>query len=386
VKTGIQPRLLVEQVRGTAAWLWADPDAAEAARALDRVEEAEAERDAGGLAYTELLLAAHFATVATFVPTDVDARIRHHAWMAMDSEEAIARACEAVDRVSAWDARRVSARVVESARGTLSGHDGEWLSVRAGALGRAASLGFSELAARLEGAIEREVDREAEILREAVRGGAPAARVLSIATTVAHNMGDLSRVVEAWPKREELAGARARFARLGHEDREPPTAPADGHARGERVATPPAWRVLGAAGTVNKALTALENHRFLALRRPRALRASRALLLPIGPWFDAWGEDVARTLEHDDRAEVVAALLELHLSSPAQLGCLRALAGIHRATRGGLEVHVPDLPARIRKEALRGKVREAIDLPRERFEARLEKRWEAERPRLSRVA
>jgi hypothetical protein len=124
---------------------------------------------------------------------------------------------------------------------------------------------------------------------------------------------------------------------------------------------------------------ALENHRFLALRKPRALRRSRALLLPIGPWFDVWGETVCRSelLDDADRAEVVAALIELHLRSPAQQGCLRALAAIHRETRGGLGWYAAALPARVRREVGRGRLREAIDVPREHFEARVENRYRA---------
>jgi hypothetical protein len=134
-----------------------------------------------------------------------------------------------------------------------------------------------------------------------------------------------------------------------------------------------------AAGALNKELMALENHRFLALRKPRALRRSRALLLPVGPWFDAWGETVCRSelLDEADRAEVVAALVELHLRSPAQEGCLRALAAFHRETRGGLGWYDTALPARLRKEIGRGRIREAIDVSRERFEARIEARCRA---------
>jgi hypothetical protein len=122
---------------------------------------------------------------------------------------------------------------------------------------------------------------------------------------------------------------------------------------------------------------ALENHRFLALRKPRALRRGRDLLLPLGPWFDTWGETIARSalLDDGERAEVVAALIELHLTSPKQTGCLRALAGIHRATRGGLNWYVAALPARLRKEAARGRIREEIDVSPEHFEARFEKRF-----------
>ena len=139
---------------------------------------------------------------------------------------------------------------------------------------------------------------------------------------LAHNAGDLSRVVEQWPRHPAVEPHRARLMKLGHE-------------RGERFG--------GAflrAGTINKALTAIENHRFLALRAPRGLRRARALLLPIGPFFDDWGEAVARStlLEHEDRAAIVEALLETHLRGDDQQGCLRALAAIHEHAEAALLV------------------------------------------------
>ncbi|MBX3224102.1 MAG: hypothetical protein KF795_26540 [Labilithrix sp.] len=364
MKSGIAPELLVSQVKNTAAWLWADPRAAAATRALDDLAGAEAcQRGAEGTAYLALLLAAHFATVATFVPTDVDARIRHHAWQAMTTSAEVAAACDVVDAVAAWDVHAVSSRVfVSPAHGPLSGHDGEWLAVRAGALGRAAVLGASDVVERLAGQLDAEVDREEAILREVLAKDATAP-VLTVATIVAHNLGDLSRVVAEWPKNDVLASLRDRWVRLAHPDA------AAGRA------------LFVTAGRINKALVAHENHRFLPLRKPRALRGGRELLLPIGPWFDAWGETVAKSelLDGGDRAEVLAALLELHGRDPAQEGCLRAIAGLHRATRGGIEAFVPDLPARMRKDALRGKVRDVLDVTVEHFAARLDRRYRAER-------
>ncbi|MBX3186212.1 MAG: hypothetical protein KF819_04320 [Labilithrix sp.] len=353
MKAGIAPELLLSQVKNTASWLWADARVAPVIEALE----------GGGFAS---LLAAHFATVATFVPTDVDARIRHHVWAAMESGEEIAAACDVVDRAASWDARWVSERAEPDGDGCVSGHDGEWLGVRAGALGRAASLGANDVVERLIAQLDGELAREEALFVSAFEGGAPARRVLALATILAHNLGDLSRVVEAWPGRDEVASLRARYARLGHPD---------GLAR---------RRPFVAAGILNKAIMSLENHRFLALRKARALRASRALLLPIGPWFDAWGEIVAThdALSERDRADVVTALLELHASSPDQQGCLRALAGMHRATRGGLELYVASLPARLRKDALRGRVRDALDVTVSHFEARIDRRYRAERDRL----
>ena len=357
MKPGILNSVLVEQVRNTAAWLWSDPGCGSLTAIFDAAVDEPLEVP-GSLERTlRLRLAAHYATVATFVPTDVDAHIRHHMWMLVADAETFARAAAFVDEAVARDARLVSARVTAG----LSGHDGEWLSVRAGALGRALVLGLADAAAALAAEIDAELDREQRVFAEAVESGAPATTTLALATTIAHNLGDLSRVVDAWPKAARAGDYYARYTRLGH---------ADGRRQcGEFLI----------AGALNKELMAHENHRFLALRKPRALRRSRALLLPVGPWFDTWGETVCRSelLDDADRAEVVAALVELHLRSPTQDGCLRALAAFHRDTRGGLGWYGDALPARLRKEIGRGRIREAIDVSRERFEARLEGRCSA---------
>lgn len=359
VKSGIGAKLLESQVKNTCAWLWDEPRAAEVTRIIDRASASDVK---GGPEYLRLLLAAHYATVATFVPTDVDARIRHHAWTELTSGEQLTQALDIVDQAASWDPRLVSERVVDGPHGPLCGHQGEWFSVRAGALGRALVLGEEAIADRVMADIDRELTRERTIFQDALTARAPASRVLAIATVIAHNLGDLSRVVDQWPGGDKVASVKSRYVRLGHAD----------------ATSPDKTFVL--AGTLNKALMALENHRFLALRKARGLRNARALLLPIGPWFDAWGATLA-TSEHmtdRERIEVIAALLEIHLSSPEQLGCLRALAGVHRATRGGLELYVPDLPARIRKEALRGKVREALDVTLEHFDARMDRRLRSE--------
>jgi hypothetical protein len=219
-------------------------------------------------------------------------------------------------------------------------------------------LGLSDEVAALTECIDAELDREERLFADAVASGAPAGTTLGLATILAHNLGDLSRVVDAWPNTPGSEELRVRYSRLAH---------VDGPRRSASFVL---------AGTLNKELMAVENHRFLALRKPRALRRSRDLLLPLGPWFDMWGETIARSalLNDAERAEVVAALIELHLSSQQQDGCLRALAGIHRGTRGGLTSYLPALAARLRKEALRGRIREAIDIDAEHFKARMEKR------------
>jgi hypothetical protein len=308
-----------------------------------------------------LLLAAHFVTVATFVPTDVDTRIRHHLWWLLDTEEQLLAGLAHVDEAASWDPARVSARLVEAkGLGAVCGHQGEWFSVWAGALGRALALGADRARDHAIGRIEDELLREAKIFDAVLHAGDPL-DVLRISTVLAHNLGDLSRVVEAWPKTlPDPDGLRDRFMRLGHEHVE--------RYGGSFVL----------AGAINTPIMAPENDRFLALRPARPLRKARALLLPIGPFFDDWGELIGRTplLDEDERVEVVAALIETHLQRPTQVGCMRALAGFDRTFHGGLLAIEDALPARERKLVRGGPIREQLGVDRTRFEARMAKRLE----------
>lgn len=378
MKHGIAPRALAAQVVNTASWALrlgtpaGSSIAAHTVRDAERIDGVWRERPRD-LDYLRLLLSAHFLTVATFCPTDVDARIRHHVWAEMEDPEELARAVDIVDEIAGLDPRWVSARVVtdgaaEAPRDkTFSGHDGEWFSVRAGALGQALALGApaAGVAARLEAAIEDELAREAAAFEARLASG-EMVETLSLATILAHNVGDLSRVVEAWPKSQLAANAGAievqrRYTRLGHE--------------------PDRTRYKGlfyVAGAINKSVMAIENHRFLALREARILRSARDLLLPIGPFFYEWGKHVARALETEkQRAEVLAALVETHLSRKEQQGCLRAIAGLAEGNVGKWDDVIACMPARLRKIATTGDVQAAIKTPERAFVGRLENRYRA---------
>jgi hypothetical protein len=371
VKHGIAPLVLASQVAATAGWaLEGGPGGAATTVAATTIRDAARvqkvwETEPANLDYLRLLLSAHYLTVGTFCPTDVDARIRHHVWLEIEDAERLTRAIDEVDAIAALDPRFVSMRVLtdgelggERAK-TLSGHDGEWFSVRAGALGRALAMGDAAKGAadHLEAAIEAELAREAAMFESRASAG-DVVGTLSAATILAHNVGDLSRVVEAWPKRSHVEALRPRYARLGHEP--------------DRTRFGGSFYV---AGFINKSVMAIENHRFLALRSPRALRRARELLLPIGPFLYAWGTTVARALDEEERAEVLAALLETHLSGVEQHGVLRAVAGIAEASMGPWAKLVSHLPARLRKVATTGPVQTAIRTPERAFLARLDNRY-----------
>lgn len=371
MKHGVAPTILASQVTATAAWALegdaavARTFAAQTIRDAARVETAW-KAEPAGLDYLRLCLSAHYLTVGTFCPTDVDARIRHHLWAATEDPERLARAVDEVDAIAALDPRLVSARVLSQGAAdadrshTYSGHDGEWFSVRAGALGRALALGEPARATRdrLEAAIEAELEREATMFQAEVRAG-DMIRVLSAATILAHNTGDLSRVVDQWPKTTNDDGLRKRYTRLGHE--------------ADRARFGGAFFM---AGAINKSLMAIENHRFFALREAKALRVSRDLLLPIGPFFYDWGMKVARAIDDEqDRASVVDALLETHLSRVEQQGVLRAIAGMVEAGVGSWDKLCAYLPARLRKVATVGAVPAAIKTSEKAFLARIENRY-----------
>lgn len=329
---GISPVLLLEQVKNTAAWALDAtesgqvPSAAILSRATSVAENWRAQREP--LAYLRFLLAAHYTTVATFVPTDVDTRIREHVWSEMPREQ-LPEAVSIVEDVATWDIRPVSRRYIDIDGVLLSGHRGEWFSVMAGALGRALALDHQETVQRTSAWIDAELARQASQLALAFASG-DAQMLLSACTAVAHNLGDLSRVVDTWKPKFQRCELGAKYHRLGFQHE---SAHADVFLR---------------ATEINKDRMALENHRFLTLRIPRALRRAHALLLPIGPYFFAWGKVVGATplMDDDERAEVLSALLLMHARRTEERGCLRALAGMNQTVSGGIVKLAKRLPAK----------------------------------------
>jgi hypothetical protein len=340
---GIAPTLLVEQVTKTAPWAFAI-ERLPSLPILKRAPEIEKAWRAGsaGEDYFATLLAAHYTTVATFCPTDVDVRIRQHVWRDLQGAR-LAAAVARVEEVTHWPVPPVSARHVVVDDDVLAGHQGEWFSVMAGALGRALAISDKAIVERTTAWIESELGREAKIVTRARKRGT-IQDLLCVVTTVAHNLGDLSRVVDTWSAAHASSDLGRRYQRLGHED---------------------ASRFDGAfvfAGELNKQLMALENHRFLPLREPKALRREREFLLPFGPYLFEWGKLIGSTklLDDAERADILLALVRVHEFRNDERGCLRAIAGIHSVTEGGVERLAKLWPADLRSRLLRGGVQEAL--------------------------
>jgi hypothetical protein len=368
-RKGIAPRLLIEQVRNTAPYVFTEQDSDLAAGHLQTIREsaarlrAEPEAELDPLEYFRLCLAAHWTTVATFVPTDVDVHIRFKLWnpaLPIETLVAMAELVLSTRGVQGWDSRVLSRRFVTSPRSgrVISGHDGEWFSVAAAAYGALRSR-EADTAARLAAAILEEVWKQAEVYEE-IRETGDGLEVLRCATLIAHNLGDLNRVIEQWnlPSEDPL---REAVYQVGHEE--------EGRLRRGALAQAGQASSLSQALMINKRQAAVENHRHFALRGPRCLRRSPKLLLGIGPFFDDWGRLVARELSPEGVGEVAHALIAGWEKLPGTIGYPRALAGMIEAFPGGLNELCHYLPARQARAIKSGALRQLSSVPRSRFEA-----------------
>jgi len=338
--------------------------------------EGGTENDSDLWDYFQLCLASHFATVGTFVPTDVDLSIRQKLWSHVHQEQAFDPMWKAVQDFHGWDESPVSRRwVTVSGFGSgsgkkLSGHQGEWFSIAMGAYGCALKVAPERLA-EIREAIETQV-REHEValteLRDELLSEPDAEktkRYLAGVAAVAHNLGDLDRMFEAW-KIADTDVLKRRVFRSGHED-----------ARQCRS-------IFLEAGQVYQALLATENHRHFALREPKGLRKASEFLLDFGPFLDEWGGRLVKGFEAGvltelDLREIIEALVlgwkKLNAKSIyASQGYARALYGIGSGLGGAsgfakgrdeLENLVPPV---IRKELKEGGLRTLFTVSRSQFE------------------
>ena len=364
---GISPELLVSQVRNTAPYVFDDPASApeiiaSAPAGFVREHDREKPSSLSHFEYFRLCLSAHYLTCATPVPTDVDNQIRKKLW---PSGLPVATALEMGQLVLEshdWDFTALTGRASFGAAGTewerapLHGHYGEWFTVATGAyaaLGHYRAQDAKKLRGALLEAIARETERHSEIFGSLWRAKDGRGALLASAS-IAHNFGDLDRVVDMWdvPVADPL---RLRFYKL--------TASAFGAERELRYKGR-----LWTAGELYKSVIdgssmALENHRHFALRKPRALRSRPELRIPLGPFFDDWGTRVAAMLEGDDLLETVDALVHGTERLPNTIAYARALHAIGQAK--------PEL--RERFETLRKKsprLRTVLATPRDELEAR----------------
>ncbi len=334
-----------------------EPEASEGAPLQDWLAPSEVPTPEQRTDYFALCLAAHFASAASFVPTDVDTKIRRALWREAVGTPELARMRALALGLSAWDVSAVSARQVQTPEGVVSGHDGERLSVLCGGLIASLRAQESEGAAELEAAIEDELAREARAFAELERARGSELDLVRLAGVLTHNAGDVMQGLAGAGKASLLVERFGDLARTG---------------------VSRYGGAFGRAAALYRALLASEGHRNYPLRGPRALRRVPELLLPIAPLLDDWGERIARVRELTarERAEIVEALALGCTKLPGQQGYYRALAGYARASARGLEApEIAEHVAASTRRLLRASdLRQKIAVPRASFESQLAKR------------
>ncbi|MBI3297151.1 MAG: hypothetical protein HYZ75_03240 [Elusimicrobia bacterium] len=351
---GIAPPLLLSQVENTAPFLFAEEGGPPYARVLRAWKAAAPDPEPALLPYFELCMAAHWATAGAYVPTNVDSAIRLKLWNEACPEGTLEAMADVVLDSASWDYVPFTARRAALPDGSvLATHEGTWFSVAAGAYAAMRSRD-PERAGRLSDAVAAEVRREARGLAALLEAG-DGLGFLKAAALVCHNLGDLDRVVDMWELPEDDPLRRRVYA-----------AGLPGSAEHHPL--------FARAAEVNSARLAPENHRHLALRAARCLRRRREFLLPVGPFFDDWGAflgDRPRSgLSGPELGEVVCALLDGMSRGVSGEGYPRALAGILDTVPGGFGDLSKCMPSSAARALMSGALRQAISLPRARFEAR----------------
>ncbi|HLX62983.1 MAG TPA: hypothetical protein VKX17_17060 [Planctomycetota bacterium] len=335
------------------------------------------------LDYFALCLACHHGTVATFIPTDVDSKIRGVLWQAREEPAQYRRMLDLTLHAMKWDVSKISTRATQlSGVGPVSGHNGEMLGVLGGALGCFVKHDDAECAEKAAAAIDAEFAREAHEFRHVLEMKDREIDLLRLSSSLTHNCGDMDQGISFWSQHEKYAPYRVRFGRLAHENTGPVVQPSWLHVQAGRLHhenSAPYGGTFQIAAHLYKRILSSEGHRHYPLREVRALRSSPDFLLPLGPFFDEWGEIVGAhpALKIEERAEVLAALLSGCKKIANQLGYFRAVSGMARALGGNLDAASKRMPAALRLELKDAEVKRHIALKQISFESSMRKKAQA---------
>lgn len=259
-----------------------------------------------------------------------------------------------------WDYTQVTNRKSfnPSRNQVMSTHEGTWLSVAIGAYCALIKNKRIALASEVADVIMAEIEKEENLLLE-LREKRDHINFLRSSALMAHNFGDLDRVIDQWQMSDDDS-FKKRIYKLGHRLNE-------NHSP-----------ILYFTGLVNKEFLSVENHRHMSLRQPKCLRNSQRYLVPVGPFMDEWGSILgnAKELTMPDKAEIIAALFDGYNRQNQAFGYVRAFRGlIHELSDGllSMEEHLPfDLVLEIKKS----KFYESAQIPKEEFEQKLSGRLE----------
>jgi hypothetical protein len=356
----IAPATLIAQVHNTAPFLELQPLAPDARRLIDLghapdgflrilanwqnilhpgLKHEEQLQD-----YFALCLACHHATVATFVPTDVDTKIRGIVWRESRDVDVLRPMMRLALASRAWTENGISIRAVRG----VSGHNGEQWSAIAGGLGLLLERGDKETADEALAAIEAEIDRETAVFEETAAERNAELDVLRLSMTLAHNRGDLTQGMGFWKRNAVTVPVMEHLSQRG------------------RFAL--AVRLYQHTGL------SAEGHRHYPLREVKVLRRSASTLLPLCPFLDEWGAVVGRL---EESHEVLAALITGCQKVQGQQGYYRAIAGMRNASPRAFDLAAGRMHKAAQRLLRDSDLRKLVDVPRISFESMMRKRASA---------
>ena len=355
---GIAPNLLLKDIENTAPFLFKnelrtkEPNQSYLEKLIFYKKNLKQLNNLNLSDYFHLCISAHWATAGTFVPTDVDNQIRKNLWQNPGIAKHINKMADMTIESLGWDYSQVSRRVSYREDGSIliSTHEGTWFSVAIGAYCALVQNKSYEKAQEVSEVILGEIKNEEKILIELFERKNHLG-LIKTSPLVAHNFGDLDRVMVAWDMHESNSFCKEIY-KLGHQLNEKYS------------------KLLVYQGEINKEFTANENHRHMALRKPKCLRKSSDFLIHVGPFLDDWGEIIANStkLSGAEKAEVIIALYEGFLREKECVGYARALAGILNASAEGLHSFERDIPFDVVKEIFKSPFFEFSKIPKLEFE------------------
>lgn len=357
--SGIAPNILLKHVENTAPFLFAgELDTSGEQRAyLEKLcfykKNLKQLNNINLTEYFHICMAAHWSTAGTFVPTDVDNQIREGLWKHPSIKKNIDKMAQITIDSWKWDFEQVTNRKSYNRINdeVMSTHEGTWLSVAIGAYCALIQNNLKERANEVADVILAEIKKEEQLLLQ-LREDKDHINFLRAAPLMAHNFGDLDRVMVQWQMDQEDPFCKQIF-KLGHIP--------------NKAYSP----ILAFTGKVNKQFSSKENHRHMSMRQPKCLRRSKDFLIPVGPFMDNWGETLGNSekLSLEEKAEIVSAFFEGYKRQDEAFGYSRAFGAMMRTFEDGLDTLEEYIPFDTYKEIKTSPFKAIADKTLEEFES-----------------
>jgi len=354
---GIAPNILLQHVDNTAPFLFqGELDTTGEKRAyLEKLrfykKNLKALSQINLSEYFHICMSAHWSTAGTFVPTDVDNQIREGLWKHKNVLKHIEKMARITIDSWTWDYEQVTNRKSYNKQNSevLSTHEGTWLSVAIGAYCALKKNNLIDLADEVAQTILLEIKKEEELLIQ-LRLDKEHINFLRAAPLMAHNFGDLDRVIVQWNMLEDdFCKSIYKLGHIINQNYDP---------------------ILVYTGKVNKEFSSKENHRHMSMRQPKCLRKSKDFLIPVGPFMDKWGTALGQSekLSPIEKAEVITALFDGYKRQDQAFGYCRAYGSMINALPNKDEI-MANLPFNLVHEINTSKFKEISEIELDQFEA-----------------